>query len=114
VKRASKVPEENVGGGQGGDGQRRTRPDDVDAVALQVGVSREVVHPLPEAHPSHPLPGVHKARPRDSQVQALLAVVSEIAANRGVLLTRLRNACEREDRDEVLRVARLLVGLDGV
>lgn len=66
---------------------------------------------LPGSSPVR-LPGVRKAHPRDERLRALLATVQEIAERRTDLLTQLRQACRADDAEEVVRVARLLVGLD--
>lgn len=58
-------------------------------------------------------PGIHKTRTNDARVQLLLASVTEIAEKRAALLNELRAACLADRVDEVVRVARLLVGLDG-
>ena len=58
-------------------------------------------------------PGLHKTRTGDARVQLLLATVAEVAETRMVLLHELRAACLADRVDEVVRVARLLVGLDG-
>ena len=58
-------------------------------------------------------PGLRKTRTEDARVQLLLATVAEVAERRMVLLHELRAACLADRVDEVVRVARLLVGLDG-
>ena len=85
----------------------------MDGAAHDLGSVAEAVRPgLPALGPVS-LPGVRKAHPREERVSALLATVHEIAERRTALLTELREACRANDTVEVVRVARLLVGLDG-
>ena len=85
----------------------------MDGAAHDLGSVAEVVRPNPPAASPVLLPGLRKAHPHEERVRALLATVQEIAERRADLLNRLRDACRGEDTEAVVRVARLLVGLDG-
>jgi hypothetical protein len=94
-------------------GERRRTSIEMDGAAHDLGSVAEVARPgLPAPSPVF-LPGVRKAQPRAERVRALLVTVQEIAERRAALLTQLRHACRADDAEQIVRVARLLVGLDG-
>jgi uncharacterized protein YpiB (UPF0302 family) len=46
------------------------------------------------------------------QLSGLIDAALEISRRRADTLKLIREACEREDKEEVLRLSRILVGLD--
>lgn len=107
----SRSPHSGDSESQGSAQKPRTRDEHVDA-AIEITEPDGGVLPVGLAGKSD-RPGLHKTRVGDAKVHLLLATVSEVAERRTGFLRDLRAACIANEQAEVLRLARLLVGLDG-